>query len=167
MIKIFMLLLILTTNSFAKTEYGLVESDRDVIQWLFKKAQKYSGIYSNFPDLNHVKFFLVSDIELSQIACEHDPENCRGIAGLFDTQTKTIFLRADLNPTQDKIGSSFLLHEIVHYLQSERYTEDEMFATCERLYATEQLAYAAQDKFLKDEGEFFRAGNFLRFFLCN
>jgi len=165
--KIFTLLILLSLVTFGKSEYGTMEQEKDMIQWLFKRAQRYSQIYSNYSDLNHVKIFLVSETELSQIACEHDAENCRGMAGLFDTQTKTIYLRTDLNPTQDTIGASFLLHEIVHYLQSEHSTEDQMFGTCDRLYATEKLAYSAQDKFLKDEGQFFRAGNFLRFFICN
>lgn len=75
-------------------------------------------------------------------------------------------MREDLNPDKDMISNSFLIHEMVHALQKKTRNDDDMFGTCQKIYQTEKEVYEAQDAFLKSEGQFFRAGNALRFFLC-
>lgn len=89
------------------------------------------------------------------------------MVGLYDTSKKRILLRSDMDPVTDMIAASFLLHEMVHALQNQFQNDDELFGTCERLRATEQAAYDAQDAFLKAEGQFFRAGGTMRFFRCD
>lgn len=162
------LIMVIPFQSHARVQFGIDENEKELIEWTFTKAQKLSGISSLDPENRWKKsqIYLLSDEELSAQICPEDPINCHGLVGLYDTKTKNIYLREDLNPINDMISVSFLLHEMVHSLQHEHKTEDEMFGTCEKLYATEKEAYTAQDAFLKSEGQFFRAGNALRFFLC-
>lgn len=164
---LFSVSLLFSLQAFAIRQFGLSIEEQESIVWLFSKAQKHSGLVSKLSSPLDLKIYLVSTEELSTIACKETPKDCQGMAGLYDTKTKQIYLRSDLNPSTDKIGGSFLLHEMVHSIQNEYQSDEEMFGTCEKLYATESLAYTAQDKFLKEEGQFFRAGNTLRFFLCN
>lgn len=169
MIKYFSIIFSLVCNfSFAKIEYGTSIEQQETLEWTFQKAQKFSGIYSKSPDnWKTLKFYLLTDSELSKQICPDDPENCHGLAAVYDTNTKSIYIREDVNPDLSMINISFLLHEMVHALQHEFRSEDDMFGNCQKLYNTEKEAYAAQDDFLKSEGQFFRAGNALRFFICN
>jgi predicted transcriptional regulator len=164
-----MLLLISSQNLFARTKYGNNIVEKETIHWAFQKAQLFSGIPSIVPerDWDKMSIYLLSDDELSTQVCPEDPKNCHGLVGLYDTNTKDIFLREDINPDTDMLSISFLIHEMVHKLQNELRTEDQMFSTCEKLFQTELQAYNAQDAFLKSEGQFFRAGNALKFFICN
>ena len=162
------LILLFTQTSFAKIEYGVTGLQKETLQWTFEKAQKFSGIQSQSPDnWEKIKYYLMTAQELSAQACPEDPQNCRGLAALFETVSKTIYIREDLSPDSDMISLSFLLHEMVHSLQSETKSDDELFGTCQKLYGTEKQAYDAQDAFLKSEGQFFRAGNALRYFICH
>ena len=161
-------LIIFANNLFAKVEYGTTPDQKETLDWIFTKAQRFSGIVSNQPDnWKTMKYFLLSDEELSKQVCPEDPQNCHGLAAVFDTKTRNIFIREDVNPDDSIINLSYLMHEMVHSLQSEYRTEDEMFGTCQKLYNTEKEAYEAQDAFLKSEGQFYRAGNALRFFICH
>lgn len=156
------------SSASAKAQYGVSEGQQETLQWAFDKAQKFSGIQSQAPDhWKTLQIYLLTDDELSAQVCPEDPQNCHGLAGLFDTQKKIIYLREDLNPDNDMISISFLIHEMVHSLQSETRSDDDLFGTCQKLYATEKQAYEAQDAFLKSEGQFFRAGNALRYFICH
>ncbi len=42
----------------------------------------------------------------------------RGLMGLYDVETRTIWLRDDFDPTDDR-DRSHLVHELVHFLQYE------------------------------------------------
>lgn len=162
------LLLSFSIIANARTSYGTSLNEQETLSWAFHKAQTFSGITSLDPESNwkKISYFLLTDAELSAQVCPDDPNNCHGLAAVFDTVTKSIYIREDVNPDIDMINISFLIHELVHSLQNETRSDDEMFGTCQKLYATEKEAYQAQDAFLKSEGQFFRAGNALRFFNC-
>lgn len=149
--------------------YGKADDERATLVWLWEKAQKFSGLQALDPidGISKIPVLLMPEDELTKSVCPEDPQNCHGLAAVYDTTQVRILVREDLNPDGDMVAASFLLHEMVHALQAEKFTEDELFGTCERLFRTEQQAYAAQDAFLKSEGQFFRAGSALRFFICH
>jgi len=156
-------------TSQARSNYGINPEQIETARWAFDMAQQFSGIHSLEREYNPQKLpiIVLSESEMGQEVCPEDPGNCHGLAGLFETKKKVIFIRSDLRPESDLVSLSFLVHEMVHSLQAEFKTEDELFGTCEKLFATEKQAYDAQDAFLKSEGQFFRAGNALRFFNCD
>lgn len=150
------------------TPYGQTPAEQEALQWIWQKAQHFSGLKSSHGDGGYARIpvYKVSEADMSQIICPQDPQNCRGLGAVYDTTRSRILMRSDLDPAKDSVSASFLLHEDVHALQHERRSEDEMYGTCERLFTTEREAYQAQDRFLASEGAFFRAGGFLRFFVC-
>jgi hypothetical protein len=150
-------------------EYGLNPTEQETLSWAWGKAQKFSKITSTqgATGFQRIKFYSLTENELASEACPEDPKGCRGMAALYDTKLKRILIRTDLNPDSDMVSMSFLIHEMVHALQNETRSDAEMFDTCEKLYQTEKQAYETQDEFLKSEGQFFRAGNVLRFFICD
>lgn len=165
---VFACIFLISTSCLARVEYGRTERERETLQWAFEKAQKFSGIQSQSAhNWEKIGYFLLTPDELSAQVCPEDPQNCRGLAALFETASKTIYIREDLSPDADMVSISFLIHEMVHSLQSETHSDDDLFGTCQKLYATEKQAYDAQDAFLKAEGQFFRAGNALRYFICH
>jgi hypothetical protein len=153
----------------AKTQFGVNSAELETIEWAYEKAQRFSGISSLDPANNWKKiaYYILTDEELSKQVCPNDPHNCHGLAAVFETVTNTIYIREDVHPDLSIVNLSFLIHEMVHALQSETRSEDELFGDCAKLYQTEKQAYDAQDAFLKAEGQFFRAGTALRFFNCN
>lgn len=159
---------VISTQVFSRIEYGLLPSEQETVSWAFEKAQHFSGINSKSSDnWKRIHYYLLTESELSLQVCPNDPQNCHGLAAVYDTKTNNIYIRENVNPELNIVNLSFLVHEFVHSLQHEYRTEDEMFGTCGLLFNTESVAYLAQDNFLKSEGQFFRAGNALRFFLCN
>ena len=153
---------------FAYPRYGMTQPQRDTLQWLWIKAQKFSGIASRDGPDGYLKIpvYRLTKKQMGTEVCPENPQDCETLGGLYDTTHDRILLRADLTPERNIIDASFLLHEYVHRLQKETQTEAQMFGTCTLLQRTELQAYDAQNKFLKSEGEFFRAGVALRFMIC-
>lgn len=73
------------------------------------------------------------------------PARAKGaIRGMYDADTKTIWLRDDFNP-DDPENLSHLVHELVHFLQYQ--PENRAVRPCGRLL--EREAYGIQNKYLK------------------
>lgn len=153
----------------SKLKYGSTKEQKELLSWLWEKAQSISGIKSTRPGtyIFELPIYLVDKEDLPRILCPEDPSSCKNLAAAYETEKKHIIIRSDVNPDDSIVNASFLLHELVHALQNETQSDDEMFGTCERLYYTEKQAYTAQDLFLKSEGAFFRASIHLRFFMCD
>lgn len=162
------IILLLTPSSRAEEKKPLLTPvvDKETIEYLFGKAVRLSGI-APYAREEMPPIFSVSKEGLNKIVCPEDPGNCRNLAAVFDDIGYRILVREDLEITSNykPLDYSFVIHEIVHSLQY-RARGAEIFNGCSSVFDTEREAYQAQDLYLKEEGEFFRAGSALRFFYC-
>lgn len=155
------------TNTLPYPLYGQTMEERETLEWLWPKAQRFSGIKSVHGDsYGHLPIYKVTKEEMTKEVCPTDPQNCRNLGAAYETEKKYILLRGDLSPESDIMSASFLLHEFTHALQNETRTDEQMYGTCARLKQTELEAYDAQNAFLKDEGAFFRAGIGMHMMVC-
>lgn len=149
-------------------EYGYTVKEQETLQWLWKKAQQFSGIesihYIDFP--YHLPIYIITQSTMHKEICPEDPQHCRNFVGAYDTGAKRILLQRGFVPEDDIISASFLLHEFIHALQNETISDVGMSGSCSRLRTTEQEAYDGQNDFLQSEGIFFRAGVGLRLMIC-
>lgn len=105
-----------------------------------------------------------SEAELAALACPDQPDGCRSMAALFDTERYRILLRASLDLSAP-LDSSFLVHELVHVLQFKRFGHAR-FTRCEDLLNSEREAYDVQNAYLRRQGIFWREGETLRYMRC-
>jgi hypothetical protein len=150
----------------ANSKYPQI-TDSDVLEYLFSKAARLSGIKAyNLKEAPPI--YVVTKLELNSEVCPEDPNNCRNLAAVFDDLSYRILIRDDLEITSNfnPFNYSFLIHEIIHSLQYRSFGA-EIFNGCDAVYKTEELAYNSQDQYLKEEGEFFRAGIALKYFYCD
>lgn len=96
--------------------------------------------------------------------CPTQPERCRNMAALFDTEAYEIYVRKPVDP-RNPITLSFLVHEMVHVLQF-RQGGHARFETCQAVLDSEQQAYKVQNVFLNENGSDWREGFSLRFMTC-
>lgn len=163
--KIASLLFFICFPSFAQ----LVELniDEETITYLFEKAQRYSGI-KDYNETILPSIYSVSKKEMGDIVCPERPFDCDRLAAVFDDIGHRILIldTFDISSNFKPFDYSFLIHEIIHVLQ---FAKDgpEIFKDCQAIHHTEEQAYRAQDAYLKDEGEFFRASIALKFFYCD
>lgn len=108
----------------------------------------------------------LSKEDLSRELCPDDPKNCQNMAAVYDTCKKRILIRDDLDMNNDS-DNSFLLHELIHAHQHAT-KGDLIYSNCKNFYETEKEAYDIQNKYLKRQGQFLRAGDYwLNHFQCN
>ena len=125
----------------------------ELMAYLMATALKLSGL----PPIDYTPpVLLVSPVEMTAIVCPENPLECRSVVSYFSMRHKLILLRSDQDP-ESNIGSSFILHEIIHAMQYEQ-QGGMMYATCWLTIKTEQEAYRIQNQYLKDRGELYRAG---------
>lgn len=105
-----------------------------------------------------------SEAELAALACPDQPDGCRSMAALFDTERYRILLRTSLDLDMP-LDSSFLVHELVHVLQFKRFGHAR-FTRCEDLLNSEREAYDVQNAYLRRQGIFWREGETLRYMRC-
>lgn len=160
----------LTAHSLEKTsyEYGYTALEQETLQWLWQKAQQFSGIESIYhvDCPYHLPIYIMSPSTMHKEICPKDPQDCRNFVGAYDTGAKRILLQRGFVPEDDIISASFLLHEFIHALQNETISDEGMSGSCSRLRIMEQEAYDVQNAFLKSEGAFFRAGVGMRLMVC-
>lgn len=161
--------LILFVSLFYSLQIWALEKieDKDLLNYFFTKAAKYSQI-TNYQFEQIPPIFRISKNELMKTVCPENPSECERLAAVFDDIGFRILIRDDFEITQNfkAFDYSFVIHEIVHSLQ---YLQNgpEIFNGCEAIYNSEKQAYQAQDNYLKDEGDFFRAGIALNYFYCD
>lgn len=135
----------------------------ELLAFLLAAAAQSSG-YPAIPvdALPPVRYLKVNDI--AALVCPQRPENCQGIAALFETEGYEILIRNDFD-LDNPADNSFLLHELVHVLQWKA-SGDAIFESCAATLRTENEAYRAQNAYLKREGQFLRFGEMAMFATC-
>jgi hypothetical protein len=118
------------------------------------------------PTANPLPTFMpLPDDALANTVCPERPIGCRGLVAAYDTDRRRIVYRASLD-MRDPTDQSFIVHELVHWLQHvERGPDFE--ASCESVLAAEREAYAAQNLYLIRFKQWQRVGEVLRFTFCN
>lgn len=149
-------------------EYGYTVKEQETLEWLWQKAQQFSGIesihYIDFP--YHLPIYIMTQSRMHKEICPEDPLYCRNFIGAYDTGGKRILLQRGFTPEEGIISASFLLHEFIHALQHETISDVDLSGSCSGLRSTEKEAYDGQNNFLQSEGVFFRAGVGLRLMIC-
>lgn len=148
--------------------FGRAKDERETLVYLWEWAQRFSGMQSLYgaDGYNRFPIYMVSKADLAKTICPESPGSCEQMAAVYDTSNPRILMRKDMDPISNDQDASFLLHELVHALQGERMTEDQMYGTCQRLKKTEDQAYHAQDMFLAMRSDMLQPSHFMRFFLC-
>lgn len=159
-----------TPLSGAYPEFGKSEPEAETLRWAWGSAQRYSRLTARdgVDGYKRVPVYILTPLQMEHEVCANDPANaCREIGAYFDQAKGRMLVSTRLtdlvNSTED---ISFLVHEYVHVLQTERKTYDQMYGTCAASSATERQAYQAQDAFLWREGKFARFSPSPEFFVC-
>jgi hypothetical protein len=129
----------------------------DLLHW----ASRLSGMPAapTLPEL-----LALSPDELAQRVCPEQPGHCRTLVAVYDTERRQVLYRNTLD-LRDETDQSFIVHELVHYLQHLR-DGDALFASCEQVLAAETAAYAVQNRYLAHFKQWRRVGEMLRFTHC-
>jgi hypothetical protein len=106
----------------------------------------------------------VSRQYLVEKVCPEQPERCRSMAALFDTEAYEIYVRKPVD-LRSPVTLSFIVHELVHVLQF-REGGHARFEGCQAVLTNEQQAYKVQNIFLNENGSDWREGFSLRFMTC-
>ena len=129
----------------------------DLLQW--------AGRLSALPDppaMPGIRALPVA--ELRRRVCPERPGDCRTLVAVYDTDERQV-LYVDTLDLEDLADQSFIVHEMVHYLQHLR-DGDRLFAGCVQVMAAETQAYEVQNKYLAHFKQWRRAGEMLRFMHC-
>lgn len=138
-------------------------TDPNLLVYLLSAAANLSG-YPPVPVEELPPIAVMSAAQMRREVCGLQQESCANMAAVFDTEGRRILLRDDLD--LDNAGdNSFLVHELVHVLQHHQ-RGDRIFAGCHETLLAEREAYAAQNRYLKREGQFLRFGEGLAFMVC-
>lgn len=89
--------------------------------------------------------FQVHSGELHRVTCSDQP--CAYV-GYFDRLTQKIFISSDLEVRRTLLAQSYVIHELVHYLQFLQGRMARELLTCEKKLQLEQEAYEVQNRFL-------------------
>lgn len=135
--------------------------DTELMQDLLRWAGKLTGLD---PPAALPTLTALPDTELARRVCPDEPRHCRTLIAVYDTERTEILYRNTLD-LRDETDQSYLVHELVHYLQHRR-DGDALFADCPRVMQAESEAYAAQNRYLAHFKQWRRVGEILRFTHC-
>ncbi|MCM2277778.1 MAG: hypothetical protein NDJ89_06850 [Oligoflexia bacterium] len=135
----------------------------ELFAFLLEMATSLSGYPALKPDRIPTVIALPEKAIIEEV-CPTDPQNCRGLAAFFHTETRRIVYR-DTFDMENDTDNSFLVHELVHALQFE-VRGSALFETCPAAREAEREAYEIQNRYLKRQGQFARFGEGLRFWVC-
>ena len=135
--------------------------DPALLQDLLRWAGKLTGLPTpaTLPTLT-----ALPERELARRVCPDEPRHCRTLIAVYDTDRTEILYRDTLD-LRDETDQSYLVHELVHYLQHRR-DGDALFADCPSVMRAESAAYAAQNRYLAHFKQWRRVGEMLRFTHC-
>lgn len=102
---------------------------------------------------------------LQALACPDRPADCAQVAAWHDAAQGRVLVDDALDPRQDAVGRSFVVHELVHVLQAHR-DGGAPGEGCAAQLAAERAAYAVQNAYLREQGREERYGGRLRFMGC-
>lgn len=132
------------------------------------RATSYS-IPETFPTIQPLPRHALMGVACYEWAAQgfQSKDSCErmNMAALYSSNTNTIYIRSDLHPEEDEIAASFLVHELVHWLQISH--APTLLDTCEGNLRAEREAYAIQNAYLKKRGQLFQAGQVLRYMTCS
>jgi hypothetical protein len=135
------------------------ELARDLAGW----AARLSG-HRAAPDDALPEFSPMADDELARVVCPAQRDGCRGIVAAYDTDRRRIVYRWSLD-MRDPTDQSFIVHELVHWLQH-RLRGQALIDRCEDVLRAEQAAYRVQNEYLTRFKQWQRMGDILRFTSC-
>ncbi|MDP4299359.1 DUF6647 family protein [Leptothrix discophora] len=101
---------------------------------------------------------------IARRVCPETPRSCQGLVGVYGSHDRTILLRDDLD-LRDPTDQSFLVHELVHWLQHLA-DGDAIDASCRRVMAHEAEAYRVQNLYLARFRQWRRVGEVMRYMHC-
>jgi hypothetical protein len=132
----------------------------DLIGWAVRLSERTHPPREDPPAL-----LPLADDELAMMVCPDRPGSCRGLVAAYDTDLRRILYRASLD-MRDPTDQSFIVHELVHWLQHlDRGAALE--ASCESMLDAEREAYEVQNRYLVRFKQWQRVGEVLRFTFCN
>lgn len=102
--------------------------------------------------------------DLTRTVCSSHPRGCSGLVAAYDTLGRRIVYRASLD-MRDPTDQSFIVHELVHWLQHLA-QGDRLDADCPAVLAAEREAYGVQNLYLARFKQWQRVGEVMRFTFC-
>jgi hypothetical protein len=129
----------------------------DLVAWAARLSGLPAAPIAQLPALRPV-----SAAELAREVCgEASP--CRGVVAAYNTERREV-LYVESFDMRDVESRSFIVHELVHYLQHQ--VRGERMASCMEAIASERQAYAAQNAYMQASGRRPRFGLALRLMSC-
>jgi hypothetical protein len=147
-LKLSVVAVLLSAGSVSATseEDSLVESSTVLLSWIKARTQYDPAMIDA---LQSPKVKIRSHAFFERNACHGSKRGCHRIA--WYNGGDTIFLRDDIDPSTLE-GASFLLHEVVHYVQ-ERSDKFPVENECNR-FSREREAYDLQKTYLIENGHY-------------
>jgi len=122
-----------------------------LFQWAARLTQR------SLPDDLTLPVVVALTVEqINQRVCPDKPKRCRPIAAAYGIEHRDIIYRDSLDLTR-LLDRSYLLHEVVHFLQHQD-QRDAVNASCEQILVNEREAYRVQAAFLREHGIYHRVG---------
>jgi len=137
--------------------------DDELAQDLAGWASRLSG-RASAPGAELPVFVALADDALSRTVCGAQHGGCRGVVAAYDTDRLRVVYRASLD-MRDPTDQSFIVHELVHWLQHQARGAS-MLSTCEEVLDAEHEAYRVQNLYLTRFKQWQRMGAVLRFTYC-
>ena len=102
--------------------------------------------------------------DLAATVCPNAPASCLRLVAAYNTDRRSIVYRNTLD-MRDPTDQSFIVHELVHFLQHRTHGADQP-VSCEAVLASERQAYDVQNAYLARFRQSQRMGEILRFSHC-
>ena len=138
-------------------------ADGDLVADLLGWASRLSGL-PPAPAGQAPSWAARPQAELARVVCGERAADCRGLVAAYDTERRHIVYDAALD-LRDPTDQSYLLHELVHYLQHLSLGE-RLHESCEAVVASERAAYAVQNRYLERFKQWRRVGEAMRYAAC-
>lgn len=137
---LFLLLLIPSTSK--AIEYTPALREAVASAWILAYGQVGYELGIKFNELRPPEVEFITQGRLCQIVFGTEQEfvEC-GVNGATHSQTLKVYLREDLDPVNNVVHFSIVVHEFVHMMQ---FTSGDNKITCADWYRREQQAYTAQ-----------------------
>lgn len=131
----------------------------DMVSWAVRLSGRQPPADGRMPDI-----MLISGEGLRATVCPEGGRNCNGLMAVYGTEQRHILLRDSLDMA-DPADQSFLVHELVHWLQHMDHGPA-IEASCQAVLDAETEAYAVQNRYLRLFRQWMRVGEMLRFAHC-
>lgn len=116
---------------------------KELIGWAAHFAER-----PNPPDGEQPEFVPLSDAQFEPAVCADSPFECRAVLAAYDAAGSRVLYRSRLN-MDDALDRSFIVHELVHWLQHRHANVQPPTETCQVRRRAEVEAYAVQNRYLK------------------